>query len=230
MEQALAAYSGYKGHYTAGRGLCMQLRQHHERPKSRVRKLPVRKKRPMRDTLKTSRLEPMTFTIRPMDPVRDAERVGRYHVELVLLQNELWKTLAARSFDAQETRRQMANRAETQGFIRQVSNMMARKEGMVYLLETQSREPAGYIFVTETLDPNTFDRIGIIGEIFIEEPFRGRGAGRQALAAGEKWLMGRGIESYQVFVTRTNVHAVDLYQKNGYSVYDYRMVKGQVKQ
>ncbi len=210
----------------------MQQRQHHDpmkqQMKPRVRKMPVRKKRPVREAIKAIRLEPLTFTVRPMDPVRDAERVSRYHVELVLLQNELWHQLAHQSFDIQETRRQIASRAETQNFLRQVGAMMSRREGMVYLLESANREPAGYVFVTETLDPNTWDRTGIIGEIYIEDAFRGRGAGKQALQAAESWLASRGLRSYQVFVTKSNVHAIELYQKNGYAIYDYRMVKKQI--
>lgn len=196
--------------------------------KPRVRKMPVRKKRPVREKIKSVRLEPLTFTVRPMDPVRDAERVSRYHVELVLSQNELWHRLSNQSFDVQETRRQITTRAETQNFLRQVGAMMSRQEGMVFLLETANREPVGYVFVTETLDPNTWDRTGILGEIFIEDAFRGRGAGKQALQAAETWLAGRGLRSYQVFVTKSNVHAVELYQKNGYAIYDYRMVKKRI--
>lgn len=157
--------------------------------------------------------------------MRDAERVGRYHTELMLKQTELWRRLSSLPFDAQEARKDVQGRQESANWLRQLSTMMNRGEGMVLLLDTAEGEPVGYAFVTESFDPMTFDRMGIIGEIFVEEPWRGRGAGTEAIRAAERWLTERRVSTTQIFVTRTNEDAVKLYQQNGYITYDYRMVK-----
>ncbi len=171
------------------------------------------------------RPEPISRVARPFSLARDGERVERYHTELILLQNELWRKLASLPYDPQETRRMLKGRQESANFVRQLSSMMSRGEGHVLMLDTPGGDPVGYAFVTEAFDPLSFERTGIIGEMYVEETLRGRGAGTQALQAAERWLAGRGIRTYQIFVTKTNVEAVDLYQKNGYGIVDYRMVK-----
>ncbi|MCY0875037.1 MAG: GNAT family N-acetyltransferase [Firmicutes bacterium] len=171
------------------------------------------------------RPEPIIFTARPYVPQRDGERVSRYHTELLLLQNELWRSLSSLPNDPQEMRRALERRQEGANWVRQLRMMSGRGEGTVLMLDAPGGEPAGYVFVTESFDPLNYERMGVIGELFVEEAWRSRGAGSQMLRAAEKWLMDRGVRSFQVFVTKTNAEAVDLYRNNGYATFDYRMVK-----
>ncbi len=165
------------------------------------------------------------FVARPFQIVRDRERIERYHTEMVVLQNELWRKLAMLAHDPNETRRMLRNRQEGANFVAQLHRMTAQREGQALILDTSTGEPVGYVFITESVDPLSKERMGIIGEMFIEEPWRKQGAGTFALQEAEKWLTARGTFTFQIFVTKINVDAVHMYQKNGYSVVDYRMIK-----
>lgn len=169
--------------------------------------------------------ETVAFTARAFIPQRDSARVSRYHTELLLLQSELWRGLSALPSDPQDMRRTLSRRQEGANFVRQLDMMTRRGEGTVLMLDAPGGEPAGYVFVTESFDPLNYERMGVIGELFVEEAWRGRGAGAQMLQAAEKWLSDRGVRAFQVFVTKTNTEAVELYRHSGYNTFDYRMVK-----
>ncbi|MCI0184306.1 GNAT family N-acetyltransferase [Sulfoacidibacillus ferrooxidans] len=166
-----------------------------------------------------------TYVARPFQFMRDRERVEQYHTEIVVLQNDMWRKMALLPHDAQETRRMLRNRQEAATFVSQINRMMTQNEGLALMIETASGENVGYVFITESLDPLSMERIGIIGEMYMEETWRGQGAGTFALQESEKWLSNRGTRAFQIFVTKTNVDAVQLYQKNGYAIVDYRMIK-----
>lgn len=169
----------------------------------------------------------ISFLARPFHPVRDSERVGRYHVELMNVQKKLWSELTQGS--AQDARQGNNSRSspaqEGQMWARQLAQMTGRGEAHVLMIDTPDQQTVGYAFVAESPDPLTNERMGVVGELFVEEPWRKKGVGSHALRAAERWLFSRGIRAVQIFVTRTNVPAVDLYHKNGYTTYDYRMVK-----
>jgi len=170
-------------------------------------------------------LESVEFVARPFDPQRDNERISLYHCELLLEQNVLWRSLSGLPSDPSEFRRAMQRRQEGPNWVRQLHTMAGRGDGTVIMLDAPNGEAAGYAFITESVDPLNYERMGVIGELFVEEVWRTRGAGAQILQAAEKWLSERGIRAFQVFVTRTNEGAVDLYKQGGYSTFDYRMVK-----
>ncbi|WP_179123063.1 GNAT family N-acetyltransferase [Ferroacidibacillus organovorans] len=170
----------------------------------------------------------VTFLARPFHPMRDSERVGHYHVELMNVQKKLWSELAEGNGAKGERQGALSRSSpaqEGQMWARQIAQMTGRGEAHVLMLETTDHQTVGYAFVAESPDPLTNERMGVVGELFVEEAWRKKGVGSHALRAAERWLATRGIHAVQIFVTRTNVPAVDLYQKNGYSTYDYRMVK-----
>lgn len=178
-----------------------------------------------RERERINRPDPIVCVARPFTLARDGERVAKYHTELVVLQNELWKKSTSGLSDAQEMRRTSLVRQESANFVRQLAAMMSRGEGQALLFDTPDGAAVGYVFVTETIEPLSAERTGIIAEMYVEETLRERGAGTQILQAAERALSGRGIRIYQIFVTKVNEKAVDLYQKNGYGIVDYRMIK-----
>ncbi|PWI57048.1 GNAT family N-acetyltransferase [Sulfoacidibacillus thermotolerans] len=188
----------------------------HKKPSKKVQRLEKKTEQ------KTDRTQ---FIARPFQFVRDRERVERYHTEVVVSQNDLWRKLSLLPNDPAETRRILRNRQEGAQFVAQLNRMTIQREGHALMVETVHGEPAGYVFVTETIDPLSMDKIGILGELFIEDSWRNQGADTFALQEAEKWLLARGTHIFQVFVTKTNVEGVNLYQKNGYSIIDYRMIK-----
>ncbi|MHB1627461.1 MAG: GNAT family N-acetyltransferase [Bacilli bacterium] len=168
---------------------------------------------------------PIACAARPFSLARDGERVAKYHTELIVGQTELWKKALSTAHDPQETRRALKARQESAAFVRQLSALMSQGEGQALMFDTPDGQSVGYVFATEVVEPISAERTGVIGELYVEEALRGRGAGTQMLQAAEHWMAGRGIRTYQIFVTKTNVKAVELYQKHGYGVVDYRMIK-----
>lgn len=143
----------------------------------------------------------------------------------MLRQQQLWHKLSSVTDDIQEPKRSPETAREAGNWVRQLGMMMGRGDAVVLLLDGPAGEPAAYALVTDTIDPLGLERTGIVGELYVEPEWRGQGAGQQMLQAAERWLRARGVRSVQVFVTRTNVDAVDLYTRAGYVTYDYRMVK-----
>ncbi|MCY0901172.1 MAG: GNAT family N-acetyltransferase [Firmicutes bacterium] len=170
-------------------------------------------------------LPPVSFVVRPYATGRDNARVARCHSELLLRQQQLWHKLSGLTDDPQEPKRSSETTREAANWVRQLGMMIGRGDAVVLLLDGPAGESAAYALVTDTVDPLAMERTGIVGELYVEPEWRGKGAGQQMLQAAERWLRARGVRSVQVFVTRTNADAVDLYTRAGYVTYDYRMVK-----
>lgn len=168
---------------------------------------------------------PVSFVARPFVSGRDNARVARCHSELLLRQQQLWRKLSGETDDVQESRRSSETSRDVANWVRQLGMMMGRGDAIVLLLDGPAGESAAYALVTDTIDPLTMERAGIVGELYVDPEWRGKGAGQQMLQAAERWLRARGVRSVQVFVTRTNVEAVDLYTRAGFVTFDYRMVK-----
>ncbi len=67
-----------------------------------------------------------------------------------------------------------------------------------------------------TLD--SFNGIGKIGLIAVDENTRGKGIGRQLLQAAENWYISNNIEQCKVVTQLDNVEACKLYEKFNYSI------------
>jgi ribosomal protein S18 acetylase RimI-like enzyme len=76
-------------------------------------------------------------------------------------------------------------------------------------------------------------REAFIYNFVIEEPYRGRGYGRQALAALDEKLQSMQVESVGLHVFGFNTPAIELYKKAGYEITNIQMSKvypsGEVK-
>lgn len=54
--------------------------------------------------------------------------------------------------------------------------------------------------------------------VAVELDFRGEGAGRAIVGAGEDWLRARGIRKVQLLVRETNPEAVSFYERIGFEI------------
>jgi len=69
------------------------------------------------------------------------------------------------------------------------------------------------------------DQRAFIYDFFIDEAFRGKGYGKQALIALDKELMSRNVESVALHVFGDNVTAQELYKKMGFQITGIQMKK-----
>lgn len=91
------------------------------------------------------------------------------------------------------------------------------------VMETESNTQAGYIWfnVTETRT----GREAFIYDIYIFEPYQGKGYGKQALLALDESAREMGVSKIGLHVFGQNNRAFELYKKMGYLVTDITMSK-----
>ncbi|MFT3739500.1 MAG: GNAT family N-acetyltransferase [Breznakibacter sp.] len=82
-----------------------------------------------------------------------------------------------------------------------------------WVVDTKSKAIVGYCVGTiEKEDPNT----GEIDSIYIEEEYRGAGAGTQLVDNTIRWLKLHGAETQKLLVGVGNEHVIDFYKHFGF--------------
>lgn len=99
------------------------------------------------------------------------------------------------------------------------------RAGCVWLIEAGG-EPAGYVVLTVGFSLEFHGPDALVDELYLAEPFRGRGIGRQALALLERAARERGVRAIHLEVKRSNVAAQAVYRHAGFVDHDrYLMTK-----
>jgi GNAT superfamily N-acetyltransferase len=62
-------------------------------------------------------------------------------------------------------------------------------------------------------------KYGVIGDIFVEEGFRGRGIGRKLFGFARRWFEQRGVENLQVSAAHHNLVAQEFWRAMGFTNY-----------
>ena len=83
----------------------------------------------------------------------------------------------------------------------------------------EGEELAGYVYLTLCYSAEVGGRCLFIEEIFLNEPFRGRGLGREIMA----WMESEypDVRRLRLEVTEVNKSAIRLYEKSGYQYLRY---------
>ena len=84
-------------------------------------------------------------------------------------------------------------------------------------------KPEGLVYARSRMDPFLQERVGQLSWIYVDPSHRGTGLGDDLMAAAKQWMRERGLRMSEVFVTASNRSAVDLYQRAGYQLADFRM-------
>jgi ribosomal protein S18 acetylase RimI-like enzyme len=87
--------------------------------------------------------------------------------------------------------------------------------GQVFLIRSEG-EVAGYLVLAFGFSLEFHGRDAFVDELYVREPFRGRGLGRAALAHAEAVCRDAGIEALHLEVDRENGRAQALYERAGY--------------
>jgi GNAT superfamily N-acetyltransferase len=97
--------------------------------------------------------------------------------------------------------------------------------GRVWLIQAGA-ETIGYVALTLDYSLEYRGRGAFIDELFVEEPYRGRGVGTQAIRFAEEACRALGLHTLHLEVERQNVRAHNLYRKMGFEEHDrYLMTK-----
>jgi GNAT superfamily N-acetyltransferase len=91
------------------------------------------------------------------------------------------------------------------------------ERGRIWLIETDG-ETAGYMVLTVCFSLEFGGRFGLLDEIFVDEPWRGRGLGTEALQFAADWCRERGMQALRLEVWTGNTSAIRLYQRAGFAL------------
>lgn len=89
--------------------------------------------------------------------------------------------------------------------------------GGIWLIETDGAT-AGYVVLTACFSLEFGGRFGLLDEIFLAEPWRGRGLGTGALEFAARWCRERGMGALRLEVWTGNTSAIRLYERAGFAL------------
>jgi len=89
-----------------------------------------------------------------------------------------------------------------------------KEHGIIYLIEYENKV-VGYFILTFGWSLEYFGRDLFIDEIFIKEPFRGRGFGKKSIDFIEQYVKDNNIKAIHLEVNKYNM-ARKLYESKGY--------------
>ena len=79
---------------------------------------------------------------------------------------------------------------------------------------------AGYVVLLLGYSLEFGGQFGLLDELFLDEPYRGRGLGAEALAFAERECRERGWQALRLEVGQKNRRAIDLYSRAGFQMHD----------
>jgi diamine N-acetyltransferase len=85
-------------------------------------------------------------------------------------------------------------------------------------------EPVGYLCVTLCYSLEFDGRFALLDELYLEEAWRGRGIGAQAIAFATEWSRARGLAAIRLEVAHTNSRALGLYRREGFKAHDRHLM------
>jgi GNAT superfamily N-acetyltransferase len=107
---------------------------------------------------------------------------------------------------------------------RAAEGLMANPElGGVWLIEMRG-ETAGYLCVTICYSLEFDGLFALLDELYLEEAWRGKGIGAQAIAFAEEWSRVRGLAAIRLEVAHTNSRAFELYRSQGFKAHDRHLM------
>jgi diamine N-acetyltransferase len=102
--------------------------------------------------------------------------------------------------------------------------LLARPDtGGIWSIEAGA-QPAGYIVMTVCASLEFHGPFALLDELYLEEPWRGRGLGAQAIDFAAQWALARGMAAVRLETAHDNLRAQSLYRKCGFIVHDRHLM------
>jgi GNAT superfamily N-acetyltransferase len=87
--------------------------------------------------------------------------------------------------------------------------------GAMWLIEAEG-QPAGYLVLTVCVSLEFHGRFALLDELYIDQPFRGRSLGSQAVEFAAQWARSQGMRALRLEVAHDNAAALALYRQSGF--------------
>jgi GNAT superfamily N-acetyltransferase len=97
--------------------------------------------------------------------------------------------------------------------------LAAPDSGGIWLIQVDGIT-AGYLVLTIGFSLEFHGRYALLDEFFIEEQWRSRGLGSQALEFADEQCRARGLKALRLEVGRENLRALELYRRRGFEAHD----------
>ena len=101
----------------------------------------------------------------------------------------------------------------------------ARPDAVVFVAETPSGEPQGFIHLHGATDFFTGERHGHVSDIVVMSEAEGRGVGQALMAAAETWARDLGYRLLSLHVFDGNARARSFYERLGYGPDILKLIK-----
>ena len=97
-------------------------------------------------------------------------------------------------------------------------DLLAHPEsGGTWLIHAEG-QPVGYLVLTICYSLEFHGRFVLLDELFVAEPYRGRGIGAQALAFAGEFCRIQGLRAIRLETAWQNSRAIELYRRAGFEV------------
>ena len=154
----------------------------------------------------------MSQPVRPICQIIDGGSIDR----LLVLMEEFY-AYASIPFDPGAARRALAELLATSSL------------GLVWIVESES-EPIGYAVLAFGFSLELGGRDAILDELYVREPYRGKGVGRAVLRIVEEACRDRGVRALHLEVDETDERAQTFYASAGFrsrlmDAHNYLMTK-----
>jgi len=90
-----------------------------------------------------------------------------------------------------------------------------RDDGAIWLIEANG-QAAGYLVLTVCVSLEFHGRFALLDELFLDEPYRAHGLGRQAVEFAARWAGSQGMHALRLEAGHENAAALGLYRKCGF--------------
>jgi ribosomal protein S18 acetylase RimI-like enzyme len=101
--------------------------------------------------------------------------------------------------------------------------LQSKNEYIFSIVDEADDQKVGMLWVEVKMDSTSHD--AFIFDFRVEEQFRGKGYGKQALAALDEKLISMNVDSVGLHVFGHNIVAQELYKKSGYEITNINMRK-----
>jgi GNAT superfamily N-acetyltransferase len=102
--------------------------------------------------------------------------------------------------------------------------LLARPDfGGIWTIEAEG-SAAGYIVITVCASLEFHGRFALVDELYLEEPWRGRGLGAQAIEFAAQWARDCGMAAVRLETAHENLRAQGLYRKCGFILHDRHLM------
>lgn len=138
---------------------------------------------------------------------------------------ELWLPLA-REMEEVSDYNELENDLDLSESVEHKKEKIESEDGHIFIAK-EDKEMAGYISLTVKESAPVFSRGDKlkISELFIKEEYRRKGYASELIRKADKVFQNKNCSTIELEVNKKNESAKELYEKNGFEVERFRMIK-----